>query len=159
MRILNTLLFILLLTLSSFSHRTEAKSIIEKHRYELIVRNSLKAPLKIIKFEIEDRGINELGLKNVAYQFKAKVKNQSRRDILSYKLILKEYVPFQSEEFKEIILTSTKKIKPRKKDIAFQERMINHHLETLYVVSVAEVLFEDGTVWSQENGIVKPSQP
>ena len=119
MRILNTLLFILLLTLSSFSHRTEAKSIIEKHRYELIVRNSLKAPLKIIKFEIEDRGINELGLKNVAYQFKAKVKNQSSRDILSYKLILKEYVPFQSEEFKEIILTSTKKIKPRKKDIAF----------------------------------------
>ena len=34
--------------------------------------------------------------------------------------------------------------------------MINFHLETLYIILVEEVLFEDGTVWSVDNGIIKP---
>ena len=133
-----------------------SKSKVDKKRFEIVIRNSLKAPLKIVKFKIKDKGINKLGLKDVANQFYVKVKNQSQRDILAYKLRVKEYTPFQDDSVKEIIITSTKKIKPRKTDKACQERMINFHLETLYIIAVEEVLFEDGTVWSADNGIIKP---
>ena len=133
-----------------------SKSKIDKKRFEIVIRNSLKAPLKIVKFKIKDKGINKLGLKDIANQFYVKVKNQSRRDILAYKLKVKEYTPFQDDSVKEIIITSTKKIKPRKTDKAYQERMINFYLETLYIIAVEEVLFEDGTVWSADNGIIKP---
>lgn len=132
-----------------------SKSIVDKKRFELVIRNSLKAPLKILKFKIKDKGINKLGLKDVANQFYVKVKNQSQRDILAYKLRVKEYTPFQDDSVKEIIITSTKKVKPRKTDKAYQERMINFHLETLFIIAVEEVLFEDGTVWSADNGIIK----
>lgn len=133
-----------------------SKSKIDKKRFEIVIRNSLKAPLKIVKFKIKDKGINKLGLKDIANQFYVKVKNQSQRSILAYKLKVKEYTPFQDDAVKEIIITSTKKIKPRKTDKAYQERMINFHLETLYIIAVEEVLFEDGTVWSADNGIIKP---
>ncbi|NBV98128.1 MAG: hypothetical protein EBR67_01285 [Proteobacteria bacterium] len=133
-----------------------SKSKIDKKRFETVIRNSLKAPLKIVKFKIKDKGINKLGLKDIANQFYVKVKNQSQRSILAYKLKVKEYTPFQDDSVKEIIITSTKKIKPRKTDKAYQERMINFHLETLYIILVEEVLFEDGTVWSADNGIIKP---
>jgi pyrimidine operon attenuation protein/uracil phosphoribosyltransferase len=133
-----------------------SKSITDKKRFEIVIRNSLKAPLKIVKFKIKDKGINKLGLKDIANQFYVKVKNQSQRSILAYKLKVKEYTPFQDDSVKEIIITSTKKIKPRKTDKAYQERMINFHLETLYIILVEEVLFEDGTVWSADNGIIKP---
>jgi hypothetical protein len=133
-----------------------SKSKIDKKRFEIVIRNSLKAPLKIVKFKIKDKGINKLNLKDVANQFYVKVKNQSQRNILAYKLKVKEYTPFQDDAVKEIIITSTKKIKPRKTDKAYQERMINFHLETLYIIAVEEVLFEDGTVWSADNGILKP---
>jgi hypothetical protein len=132
-----------------------SKSKIDKKRFEIVIRNSLKAPLKIVKFKIKDKGINKLNLKDVANQFYVKVKNQSQRNILAYKLKVKEYTPFQDDSVKEIIITSTKKIKPRKTDKAYQERMINFHLETLYIIAVEEVLFEDGTVWSADNGIIK----
>ena len=132
-----------------------AKSITDKKRFEIVIRNSLKAPLKIVKFKIKDKGINKLNLKDVANQFYVKVKNQSQRNILAYKLKVKEYTPFQDDSVKEIIITSTKKIKPRKTDKAYQERMINFYLETLYIIAVEEVLFEDGTVWSADNGIIK----
>ena len=132
-----------------------SKSKIDKKRFEIVIRNSLKAPLKIVKFKIKDKGINKLNLKDVANQFYVKVKNQSQRNILAYKLKVKEYTPFQDDSVKEIIITSTKKITPRKTDKAYQERMINFHLETLYIIAVEEVLFEDGTVWSADNGIIK----
>ena len=132
-----------------------AKSVIDKKRFEIVIRNSLKAPLKIVKFKIKDKGINKLNLKDVANQFYVKVKNQSQRSILAYKLKVKEYTPFQDVSVKEIIINSTKKIKPRKTDKAYHERMINFHLETLYIIAVEEVLFEDGTVWSADNGIIK----
>jgi hypothetical protein len=132
-----------------------SKSKIAKKRFEIVIRNSLQAPLKIVKFKIKDKGITKLNLKDVANQFYVKIKNQSQRDILAYKLKIKEYTPFQDDSVKEIIITSTKKIKPRKTDKAYQERMINFHLETLYIIAVEEVLFEDGTVWSADNGIIK----
>ena len=133
-----------------------SKSRVDKKRFEIVIRNSLKAPLKIVKFKIKDKGINKLNLKDEVNRFYVKVKNQSQRDILAYKLRVKEYTPFQDDSVKEIIITSTKKIKPRKTDKAYQERMINFHLETLYIIAVEEVLFEDGTVWSADNGIIKP---
>ena len=95
-----------------------SKSKIDKKRFEIVIRNSLKAPLKIVKFKIKDKGINKLGLKDIANQFYVKVKNQSQRSILAYKLKVKEYTPFQDDSVKEIIITSTKKIKPRKTDKA-----------------------------------------
>jgi len=133
-----------------------AKSKIDKKRFEFIVRNSLKAPLKIEKFEIKDKGVNKLSLKGVANLFTIKVKNQSRKTILAYKIKMKEYNPFQSLDSFEIVISSTQKIKPKDTDKSFQERMINYHLETLYIVSVDEVLFEDGTVWSVAEGVIKP---
>ena len=97
-----------------------AKSITDKKRFEIVIRNSLKAPLKIVKFKIKDKGINKLNLKDEVNRFYVKVKNQSQRNILAYKLKVKEYTPFQDDSVKEIIITSTKKIKPRKTDKAYQ---------------------------------------
>lgn len=149
-------LCLVILCLLMLVQQVFSKSKIDKKRFETVIRNSLKAPLKIVKFKIKDKGINKLGLKDIANQFYVKVKNQSQRSILAYKLKVKEYTPFQDDSVKEIIITSTKKIKPRKTDKAYQERMINFHLETLYIILVEEVLFEDGTVWSADNGIIKP---
>jgi hypothetical protein len=156
MKAFTRLCLIIILCLLVVPQGLLAKSVINKKRFELVVRNSLKNPLKISKFKIQDKGINNLNLKDIANQFYVKVKNQSRKNILAYKLRVKEYTPFQDDSVREIIITSTKKLKPRKTDKAYQERMINFHLETLYIIAVEEVLFEDGTVWSADNGIIKP---
>ena len=155
MKTISKLLLILSLLLVP-SLDSLAKSKFDKKRFEFIVRNSLKAPLKIEEFEIKDKGVNQLSLKGVANLFTIKVRNQSRKTILAYKIKMKEYNPFQNLDSFEIVISATQKIKPKGTDKSFQERMVNHHLETLYIVSVDEVLFEDGTVWSVGEGVIKP---
>ncbi len=123
---------------------------------ELVLRQVPKTPLRIIKHKMKDSGVNQLHVKEVAQTFIFKVKNVSKQNIISYKIGMKEYHPFQEVKSKEFFISSVKKLKPKQTNKNYDQRIINENIDTLYIATVDEVLFEDGTVWNAKQGIIKP---
>ena len=129
---------------------------VNKAELEIVIRQSPKAPLRILKCKFKDQGVNSLKIKEVANTFFYKVKNVSKKNIVSYKIQVKEYFPFQETVSNEYSISSVVKLKPNKKHKNYETRMLNESLDTLCIVSIDEVLFEDGTVWDSSQGIIKP---
>ena len=77
---------------------------------ELVLRQTPKTPLRIIKHNLKDYGTNKLHVKNVAHTFLFKVKNFSKKNIISYKITIKEYHPFQNIDQQEFVISSVKKL-------------------------------------------------
>lgn len=128
----------------------------DKPELELVLKQIPKTPLRIIKHNLKDHGVNTLHVKGVATTLMFKVKNVSEQNIISYKILMKEYHPFQEMDGHEFVISSVKKIKPRGTNKSYEQRIINENIDTLYIASVDEVLFEDGTVWNSMQGIIKP---
>ncbi|NQY79475.1 MAG: hypothetical protein HRT47_04090 [Candidatus Caenarcaniphilales bacterium] len=128
----------------------------DKTEVELVLRQAPKSPLRIVKHNMKDYGVSNLHVKTVAQTFMFKVKNVSEQNIISYKIGMKEYHPFQEIDSKEFVISSVKKLKPNKTNKSYEQRIINENIDTLFIATVDEVLFEDGTVWNAEEGIIKP---
>ena len=123
---------------------------------ELVIRQKPDAPLRIIKSKIKDLGVSNQRIKEVANTFTFQVQNLSKETIIAYKIQIKEYHPFQDVKNNEFSLSSVKKIEAGKKTKIYEQQVINENIDTLYITSVSEVLFEDGTIWTPGEGIIKP---